>query len=366
MPSRSILLVAPRTPEWEAHKQGLALQPDVAIAGDLDNAQDALTSVPSVNPSAVIVATRLSTGPTEALVARLLQLRPRPRVVAVADVADRGEALRFLRLGVSGFLLRDEVDATTLLDCLDRASSPSAVQVSRTALLAAPEPETERLSLLLAVRDPLAQAGLRALLADDPRFQIVSDAASDPSRAAERLRPDLILVDPQSRGGIDCAMVSQLWHAAPQARLVVLSAAFEPEPFLTTMLAHVHAWLVKGPETSTDLIQETLALVGRFGVVIVDASIAERFWSYPGTPIALTLPHQPKVSLSSREDEVLILVAKGESNHAIAARLNVSERTAEAVVTHLIERLGASNRANLVYLAVCEGILPIPPRDTAP
>ena len=340
MTQRSVFLVTPRTPAWQAHKAVFAL-PEVRILGDSDDAAEALAAIADLHPDRAFVATRLPSGSSQSLVVQLKRRQPELRVVAVAEAPDRREARAFIRLGVSDYLLRDELDSATVLRCLDRGRSPAILQVSRAALLAAPEPEAASLSVLLTDRDRLSRSGLRTLLGDDPRFRIVGETAVDPVRAAERLQPDLIVLDPSSRGSVDRALLGELHRVAPHARLVILTAAFEPSSFLAGMLARVHAWLAKRPETSPELIQEALALVGHFGAVIVDGSIAERFWSYPGTPLALTLPQEPAVKLGRREQPFLELVKEGAGNHEIAASLEISDvrwRRASAICASVSTR----------------------------
>jgi DNA-binding CsgD family transcriptional regulator len=70
--------------------------------------------------------------------------------------------------------------------------------------------------------------------------------------------------------------------------------------------------------------------------------------------------HRGDVSLSAREIEVLALVAAGNSNQEIGARLSVSKETAKAHMKHIMAKLGANDRTHAVTLAVARGILPAP------
>ena len=179
------------------------------------------------------------------------------------------------------------------------------------------------LRLLVIADDPLARAGLAAILAAQPACQIVGQAASDVDWPAEieAARPDVIIWDlgwtPDR--GID--RLADLRDSLPP----VLALLPEEDP---TVGSTVRAWRAGArgvlPRTADPSTIAAAAQSLARGLVVLDADLATELLMSPSPDPATDALIEP---LTPREIEVLHLLAEGMTNRAIAQRLDISEHT---------------------------------------
>lgn len=221
-----------------------------------------------------------------------------------------------------------------------------------------PKPVT----VLLANQSEVSRLGLRSLLLNDDRFKVVGDVPVDVVGTAQRLQPELIVFDPAGDGSLNLQPIDELHRVAPAARLLILTSFFEPHAFMAAMLRRVHGYLLKDSGGQGVLLMGAFALVGRYGAVVVDTTIAEYFWSLPGLPIAVRVPGPGAQRITQRQREVLQLVVEGLKDRAIADRLGIKAGTVDYHVQRLREHLGARTRGQLATIAVEQGLAPPPSR----
>lgn len=213
------------------------------------------------------------------------------------------------------------------------------------------------ISVVLGDPGDLARAGLRALLADDPRFTIVGEAATDVVGLARRHRPDLIVLDPKAAGGVGPGLIGELHAASPESRLIIFADVVEPRAFLDLMLAGVRGYFLTGG-MDADFAREALAFTGRFAVTVIDDVIAEPLRP-PGPGTLVLLVRQPPAdSLSPRESEVLHLLDQGYTDKEIADQLGIALSTVESHAAHLMAKFDVRQRTALGAAAVRRGFLP--------
>lgn len=200
---------------------------------------------------------------------------------------------------------------------------------------------------ILAVDDhPLLREGIAALIAGQPDMQLSAEASTG-MEAIERFRefrPDITLLDIQmpGMGGIEALMAIR--SDFPDAHVIILTTYGGDALAQRALKAGAHAYVLKG-SVRKELL-DTIRSV-HLGHKHITADVASALAAHRGGE-----------SLSSREIDVLRLVAAGNSNHEIGLRLSVSKETAKAHIKHIMAKLGANDRTHAVTLALARGILP--------
>lgn len=203
----------------------------------------------------------------------------------------------------------------------------------------------DEIRVLIVADDPLARAGLAALLAGQEGCAVVGQASGedDLGEALALYQPDAVLWDM----GWDAADLPDAlgdWDA--DAPLLV---ALIPEPGLSAALWAAGArGLLPRDAAPERLVAALRAVVA--GLAALDPALIARL---PGSA-----PAAPVERLTPREAEVLALLAEGLANRAIAQRLGISEHTVKFHLNAILGKLGAQSRTEAVVLAIRLGLLP--------
>jgi DNA-binding NarL/FixJ family response regulator len=199
---------------------------------------------------------------------------------------------------------------------------------------------------ILSVDDHLLlRAGVAALLAGQSDMTLVAEA-SNGREAIEQYRihrPDVTLMDLQmpELNGVE-AMIS-ICGEFPDARIIVLTTYAGDVQVLRALKAGARAYLLKSL-VRKDLV-ETIRLVhaGKKRMLPeVAADLAE---------------HATDDALSSREIEVLSMIAGGNANKEIAAQLSITEETVKGHIKNIFNKLGANDRTHAVTIGLKRGII---------
>ncbi|MGH2350253.1 MAG: response regulator [Chloroflexota bacterium] len=204
---------------------------------------------------------------------------------------------------------------------------------------------------ILVVDDhPIVREGLVTVLGDEADFEVAGSAGSaeEALALAERVRPDVILLDLELPGMGGVEAISRLAALSLNTRVLVFTAYDADEQVFGAITAGAKGYLLKG--AASDEIARAVRAVYSGGSHL-EPRVAARVLAQ------VNAPRRPTGVLSGREHQVLRLVADGRSNKEIARNLAITERTAKFHVTSLMNKLGATNRAQVVALAVQRGLL---------
>jgi DNA-binding NarL/FixJ family response regulator/signal transduction histidine kinase len=212
----------------------------------------------------------------------------------------------------------------------------------------------DAIRILLVDDHAVVREGLRNFLALQDGLEIVGEA-SDGAEAieqAQRLEPDVILMDLVMPGLDGIGAMRQLRVRSPASRVIVLTSFLEDERVLPAIQAGAAGYLLKNvaPAELARAIRAAHA-----GEAIIDPTAAARLMH------AIADDARPRIEqperLTRRERDVLELIARGQSNKRIAFELGISEKTVKTHVGHLLAKLGVSDRTQAALMAVEEGLV---------
>jgi RNA polymerase sigma factor (sigma-70 family) len=207
--------------------------------------------------------------------------------------------------------------------------------------------------------------GLRMLLEAHPGIEVVADCENgrDALLAVERLRPDVVLMDVVMPGLNGIEATRQVRRASASTKVVILSGFVDEEQITGAIRAGASGYLVKNSDVSELIL--AIQTVHR-GNQYYSAALSEGF-DIAELQLQARRP-EPKSSLDTltpREREVLQLIAEGRTNQQIADELVVSVKTVEAHKAHIMEKLKARSRTDLIRYALKRGIVKLESVDEA-
>jgi DNA-binding NarL/FixJ family response regulator len=210
--------------------------------------------------------------------------------------------------------------------------------------------------VLVAEGQALVRAGFRALLDSVGRISVVGEAATGDEALdlARRVRPDVVLLD-ENLPGMDCVEVTRQMLATSSIAVMLLTTSASDERIFATLHAGATGLLLKdtGP---ADLVHAIRALAR--GDVAVSPEHARRLIAEIVSRPRPTRPTDKLLDeLTTREREVVVLVASGLRNDEIAERIVVTPATAKTHVSRAMIKLGARDRAQLVVFAYEAGLV---------
>ena len=192
----------------------------------------------------------------------------------------------------------------------------------------------------------IVRTGLKYLIEADPELELAGEYGGGVGAAdfVARVRPDVTLLDVRmpDRGGIE--VLHEVLAADPHARVVMLTTSDVEEDVFRAIEDGALGYVMK--ESPIEVI----------GAAIRSAMAGDVFMTDEVRRIYET--RKSAKGLSAREAEALVLAAKGAGNREIAAAMSLSENSVKMFLKRAFFKLGASNRAEAVQLAVRRGLIP--------
>jgi DNA-binding NarL/FixJ family response regulator len=199
------------------------------------------------------------------------------------------------------------------------------------------------ISVLIADDHPVVRQGLSVLLSVHDDMSVAGEAADggEALRLAAELQPDVLLLDLKLPVLDGIGVLRQLQERAPRTRALVLTSAADRAQAAVAMQAGAAGFLYK--DVDPDALVRAIRSV-HDGHTLLAAEVADLV-SPRSSPRGMG-------SLTAREQEVLALLADGQSNREIARSLGVTEKTVKTHVSSVLSKLGVADRTQAAVLAV--------------
>ena len=213
------------------------------------------------------------------------------------------------------------------------------------------------IGVLLADDQSLVRAGFRMILESEGDITVVGEAANGEQAVAatRRLGPDVVLMDIQMPGSDGLAATRQITAAAGARSRVLILTTFERDDYVFEALqAGASGFLLKNapPEELVHAVRVVAS-----GDALLAPSVTRRvIEQFARRPVEADVSARLD-SLTQREREVLILLARGMSNSELAAELFVTEGTIKTHLSSLLAKLGLRDRVQAVVLAYESGLV---------
>lgn len=206
--------------------------------------------------------------------------------------------------------------------------------------------------MLIVDDHALSRKGIQSILAPEPRFRVVGEAAdaAEALQKVEELRPDLVLMDIRMPDASGLEATRRIKAQFPQVIVVILSVSDDVGDFFEAIKSGAQGYLLKdiNPEHWLDYLRAVVS-----GDTPVSRELARELLAEFRTDAG----RGPQPSLSERELEVLRKVAAGLSNREIGEELHIAESTVKNHLRNILEKLHLRNRAQLVAYAYEQGWL---------
>jgi DNA-binding NarL/FixJ family response regulator len=219
---------------------------------------------------------------------------------------------------------------------------------------------SDAIRVLIADDAPLFRRGLFVVLSTENNIEVVAEAENgeDAIAKAEECAPDVVLMDVRMPrvNGIEAARAIR--QSSPSTKIIMLTVSDEDDDLYEAIKAGANSYLLK--EVSVEEVPEAIRAVVQ-GQSLISPSMASKLLN-EYTSLARRAEEKqqyPAPALTSRELEVLKLVAKGQSNREIGEDLFISENTVKNHVRNILEKLHLHSRMEAVIYAVRERLLNI-------
>lgn len=212
-----------------------------------------------------------------------------------------------------------------------------------------------KIRVLLADDHTIFRAGVRVLLELSSDIEVVGEAVdgSDAVGKARQLSPDVILMDVAMPGMDGLTAGRQIMESRPECKILLLTQHENREYIMPALRLGVAGYVLK--RAAADELVSAIRAIHE-GKSFLDPSVTKTVMDVYRGP-GQTDPSDSIDSLTEREREIMILLAKGRTAREIANLLQISPKTVDFHRSNLMQKLGLHNRADLARFAVQHGLV---------
>ena len=207
-------------------------------------------------------------------------------------------------------------------------------------------PSPSRIRILIVDDSEMVRTGLRTLLGTEPAFEIAGEAANVAAgiEASARLKPDVVLLDIRLPDGSGIEACRQILKRSPDSRVLIVTSVIDETIVDDAIRAGAHGYLLKEIDGRglVNAVRDVAA-----GKSILDPAITARvldLFKSAGSG------RDPLAVLSPQEKRVLALIAEGNTNREVGAKLDLSEKTVKNYLSTIFEKLHVTRRAEAAVI----------------
>lgn len=221
---------------------------------------------------------------------------------------------------------------------------------------------TKPIRIIIADDHPIVREGLRRLLSLEEDFEVVGDATDGRELLdkVEQLKPDVVLLDLRMPNLDGLSALQTLQQMGSDAKVIVLTASEDKMEFVQAMKLGCSGIVLK--QSSPDLIVASIRKVNAGEIWLDSYTATAVIRQFTAGVEALPPVQQPTARvrernpLSSREREIVTLVAQGYKNKEMAEKMFISEQTVKNHLHNIFDKLGVSDRLELALYAIHNGL----------
>jgi DNA-binding NarL/FixJ family response regulator len=220
------------------------------------------------------------------------------------------------------------------------------------------EERSATIDVVISDDHALFREGLRKLLEAEPGMRIVGEAVDgeETIRVVSQLKPHVLLLDLSLPKLSGLEVLGELNKLGLQTRTIMLTAAIEREQVVEALQLGVRGIVLK--HSALQLLLKSIRCVNEGQYWVGQESVSDLIHALRRMkPSNSASGVRRNFGLSSREMEVIALIVAGYTNKDLARKLGISENTAKHHLTNIFDKLGVSNRLELVLYAVDHGLV---------
>jgi DNA-binding NarL/FixJ family response regulator len=214
----------------------------------------------------------------------------------------------------------------------------------------------EKIRVLLADDKEVFREGLARLLEEEKNIKVVSQCVGG-TQAIEQVRevkPDVVLIDNNISDCDSSEAVREIKGGSPEVRIAMLTDCESEEELFAAIESGATGYLLK--DTKIAELVKSIELIGN-GEVVVSPPLSEKL-AGKFASLRKAEAGSGQAGLTTREVEIVRLLAQGSTNKEIAKRLFIAQNTVKVHLKNILEKLQLRNRQQLVAYAVQEGLVP--------
>jgi DNA-binding NarL/FixJ family response regulator len=219
---------------------------------------------------------------------------------------------------------------------------------------------TQKKTILIIDDHPLFREGLKAIIVRNPGYDVIGEAASgrEALKMIKKLKPDLALVDISLPDQSGIELISYIQHTSPQTQVIIISMHSKIDYIVRAFRAGARGYITK--ESAPEKLQEAIRTVLN-GDYFMDTSTCRKVIKklvgiQPGEKKYLDNAYD---TLTTREQEIMGMVAEGLSTNEIAERLYISPKTVDNHRSSIMRKLDLHSTIEIARFAAKIGIIDI-------